>query len=113
LLPNGNVLVVGGGLNSAPVWFSSAERYDSVPGPITLLNPTKLPGGALQFAFTGAANGVYTIWMTTALPWNSGTWLQPVQEFSPGLFVFSGSQLSETRQQFYRVAEGAWPVVGR
>lgn len=105
LLPSGQVLVAAGYYVNNPAWLSSAELYDSVAGPITQVNPIKLPGGAFQFAFTGAPNGAYTVLATTdlALPLANWTVLGVVSKFSPGLFLFSDSQASNSSQRFYRV----------
>jgi N-acetylneuraminic acid mutarotase len=109
LLPNGNVLVVGGGLSSAPVWFADAELYDSVPGPVRLLNPVKAPGGNFQFAFTGAPQAGYVALLgesplppdPTLFGWH---YLGIVPEFATGLFVFSGPPPAMSRAGFYRVS---------
>jgi large repetitive protein len=106
LLPSGQVLVATGFYVNFNVWPSSAELYDSAAGPITLLNPVKLPGGAFKFVFTGAPNGAYTILMTTdpGLPSTNWTGLGLVPEFSAGLFTFSDAEATSGPQRFYRVA---------
>ncbi len=116
LLPNGKVLVAAGYISSTSVWLSSAELYDSALGPITVVNPTKLPNGAFQFAFTSAANGTYSALATTDLalplvysPYNgvlNWTVLHAVPEFSPGLYVFSDPQATNSPQRFYQVVAG-------
>jgi WD40 repeat protein len=105
LLPNGKVLVAAGFSFNPDTWFSSAELYDSAPGPITLVNLVKRPGGAFQFAFTGAANGTNTILATTntALSLSNWTVLGLVPEFSPGLYLFSDPQAANNPQRFYCV----------
>src|SRR5439155_511013 len=91
LLPGGQVLVAAGYYVNGPAWLSSAELYDSAAGPITLINPVKLPGGAFQFAFTGASNGTNTVLATTNATLALSNWmvLGAVPEFSAGLFLFS------------------------
>jgi len=81
--------------------------YDSTAGPITLVNPVKLPGGAFQFAFTAAPNGTNKVLATTnpALPLANWTVLGVVPEFSAGLFIFSDAQAANGPQRFYRVAK--------
>jgi hypothetical protein len=103
LLPSGKVLVAAGYYVNNNVQLFSAELYNSTPTPISLVNPVKLPGGAFQFAFTGAANGTNTALATTnpALPMANWTVLGVVPEFSTGLFVFSDAQAANRR--FYRV----------
>ncbi len=105
LLPSGKVLVAAGYYVNGLVQLSSAELYDSVAAPITLVNLLKLPGGAIQFAFIGAPNGTNTVLTTTnlALPAANWTALGVLPEFSAGLFVFSDSQAANGPQRFYRV----------
>jgi len=105
LLPNGKVLVVAGYYVNNNVQLFSAELYNSAAGGISLVNPVKLPGGAFQFAFTGASNGTNTVLATTnpTLPLTSWTVLGVAPEFSTGLFVFSDPQAANGPQRFYRV----------
>jgi len=105
LLPSGQVLVAAGYYVNSPSWLSNAELYNSAAGRITLVNQVKLPGGAFQFAFTGASNGTNTALATTnpALPLANWTVLGVVPEFSPGLFLFSDPQAANGPQRFYRV----------
>ena len=111
LLPNGKVLVAAGYYVNNNVQLFSAELYNSAAGGISLINPVKLPGGAFQFAFTGAANGTNTVLAATnhALPLANWTVLGVVPEFSSGLFVFSDSQAANGPQRFYRVRSLATP----
>jgi hypothetical protein len=105
LLPNGKVLVAAGYYVNNNVQLFSAELYDSAAGNVTLVNPVKLPGGAFQFAFTGAANGTNTLLAATnlALPLANWTVLGVAPEFSTGLFVFSDAQAAGNPQRFYRI----------
>jgi len=105
LLPNGKVLVAAGYYVNNNVQLLSAELYDSAAGGISLVNPVKLPGGAFQFAFTGASNGTNTVLATTnpALPSANWTVLGVVPEISAGLFVFSDPQAANGPQRFYTV----------
>jgi WD40 repeat protein len=105
LLPKGEVLIVAGYDDNASGWISSAEIYDSVPGPNNLVNATKLPDGVFQFAFTGAAEGTNIVLATTnpELPVASWEVLGTVPEFSPGLYLFSDPQAVNNPQRFYRV----------
>ncbi len=106
LLPSGRVLVAAGYYVPNNVQLSSAEFYASAAGPITLLHPQRLPGGAFQFAFTGAANGTHTILAAAnlAAPLSNWTALGVAPEFSPGLFLFTNAQGTNSHpQQFYRV----------
>src|SRR6267378_3340412 len=102
LLPSGQVLVAAGFYVNGPAWLSNAELYNSATGRISLVNPVKLPGGAFQFAFTGASNGTNTILATTnpTLPLTSWTVLGVAPEFSTGLFVFSDPQAANGPQRF-------------
>src|SRR5262249_19568259 len=109
LLPSGSVLVAAGYNESASAWSSSAEVYDSAPGPIHLARPVAGGGGSFKFAFTCAANGVYSVLTTTilALPLSDSTgkhwevFTSPaVTEFSPGLFFFNGPQDENSPQRF-------------
>lgn len=105
LLPSGQVLVAAGFYVNGPAWLSNAELYNSATGRISLVNPVKLPGGAFQFAFTGASNGTNTILAATdpGLPLANWTVLGVVPEFSTGLFVFSDPQAANGPQRFYQV----------
>ena len=105
LLPSGQVLVAAGFYVDNYVWLSSAELYDSTAGPITLVHPKKLPGGAFQFAFTGVPNGTNTMLATTDLGLQLSNWtkLGVVPEFAPGLFLFSDPQATNHSQRIYRV----------
>jgi hypothetical protein len=105
LLPNGRLLVATGYYVNFNVWPSSGELYDSAAGPITMLNPVKLPGGAFQFAFAGAPNGTNTVLTTTnlALPLSNWTVLGVAPEFSSGLFEFADAAATSHAQRFYGV----------
>jgi hypothetical protein len=116
LLPSGKVLIAAGYVENAFIWLASAELYDSAPGPITVVNPIKLPNGTFQFAFTSAPDETYSVLATTdlALPlvfspqdgvlnW---TVLHSVSEFSPGLYLFSDPQAMSSPQRFYQVVAG-------
>jgi hypothetical protein len=110
LLPNGQVLMAAGYNPGAGTWLTSAELYDSAPGPIRLLNPARLPSGGLQFTFTGAPQMGYAalVGASPLLPdptlfgWH---YLGVVPEFSPGLFVFSGPSPTPSPAAFYRVIQ--------
>jgi WD40 repeat protein len=105
LLPSGQVLIAAGFYVNNNVQLSSAELYDSAAGPITLIHPKRLPGGALQFAFTGVPNGTNTMLTTTdlALPLSNWMELGVVPEFAPGLFLFTDPQAKNHSQRVYRV----------
>lgn len=107
LLPSGRVLVAAGFYVNNNVQISSAELYDSTAGPIKLVNAVKQPGGAFQFAFTGAPNGTNNVLATKnpALPLSDWAVLGVAPEFAPGLFVFSDSQAANSPQRFYRVVK--------
>jgi 5-methylcytosine-specific restriction endonuclease McrA len=101
LLPSGGVLLVGGadGVQN----LSSAELYDSRPGPITLMHPGKPSAGVVQFAFTGAANGTNTVLATTNIASPLATWAEVgvVEQISPGLYLFTEPQAANNPQRFY------------
>jgi hypothetical protein len=107
LLPSGKVLVAAGYYVNGNVQLSSAELYDATAGPIKLVNAVKQPGGAFQFAFTGAPNGTNNVLAATnpALPLSDWAVLGVAPEFAPGLFVFSDSQAANSAQRFYRVVK--------
>jgi hypothetical protein len=105
LLPSGQVLIAAGYYVNNDVQLSSAELFDSTAGPISLVYPQKLPGGAFQFTFTGVPNGTNTMLATTdvALPLSNWTKLGVVPEFAPGLFLFSDPQATNHSQRIYHV----------
>jgi len=105
LLPSGQVLVADGFYVNSGIQLSSAELYDSAAGPITLVHPKTLPGGAFQFAFTGVPNRTNTMLATTDLALQLSNWteLGVVPEFAPGLFLFSDRQATNHPQRFYRI----------
>ncbi len=105
LLPSGQVLITGGFNVNANTWLFGGELYGSVSGPISLMKPVKLAGGAFQFAFTGAPNGTNTVLAATnaTLPITSWTEIGRAGEFAPGLFFFSDSQATNSPQRFYCV----------
>ena len=102
---SGKVLIAAGYAENPSAWLSSAEQYDSAAGPITLSNPTKLTNGAFQFTFTGAASRTNTVLTSTNPALSVASWaaLGPVQEFSPGLYLFSDSEAANKTQRFYSV----------
>lgn len=108
LLANGKVLLAGGyNSYSRPQTLSTAELYvDNAFGPqITLTGAAKLPGGALQFAFTNTPGSVNTILAATnpASALNTWTAAGTAIEISPGQFKFTDLQATNFAQRFYRV----------
>jgi hypothetical protein len=105
LLPNGKVLVAAGFSFNPDTIYSVVELYDLAPAPITLLNATKQPDGAFQFAFTAVAHGTNTVLGATnpAGPLTNWTVVGLATEFAPGLYVFSDTQQTNGTQRFYRV----------
>ena len=73
--------------------------------PIILANPSLLPGGAFQFAFTNVPGLSFTAFGSTnaALPFAEWTRLGAVAEVSPGQFQFTDAQATNDSRQFYRV----------
>jgi N-acetylneuraminic acid mutarotase len=105
LLPGGQVVIAAGYYVDSLVQLSSVELYDSAVRPITLVNLEKLPGSALQFAFTAAPNGTNAVLATTdlSLPLANWTVLGIVPEFSAGLFVFRDPQAATGSRRFYQL----------
>jgi hypothetical protein len=108
LLTNGNVLVTGGSPDFGFSVLSSAELYDSSNMTVTafnLINSTKLPGNAFQFAFTNALNESFSVLSTTnlSLPLSNWTVLSGVTEFPPGQYKFTDLQATNNPQRFYRI----------
>jgi hypothetical protein len=73
--------------------------------PIVLTNPSLLPGGAFQVAFTDLPGLSFTAFGATnaALPFTNWTRLGAVAEVSPGQFQFTDPQATNSSQRFYRV----------
>ena len=73
--------------------------------PIVLTNPSLLPGGAFQFAFTNVPGLSFTAFATTnvALPFTNWTRLGAVAEVSPGPVPVHRPAGDERLQRFYRV----------
>jgi hypothetical protein len=105
LLPSGQVLIAAGFYFDNNVQLSSAELYDSITGPIHLVNQLKLRGGVFQFAFAGAPNRTNAVLATTnpALALTNWTLLGVAPEFAPGLFLFTDPQATNHSQRIYRV----------
>ncbi len=110
LLADGKVLIAAGQYYLPPpddyfITLSSAELYDSARGPISLVDSIKQPGGAFQFAFTGAPLGTNTVLTATdpAAPLAHWTSLGIAPEFAPGLYLFTDPQPAGDLQRFYRV----------
>ncbi len=105
LLPSGRVLIVGGYNYNGNFWLSSAELYGSSPGPIILTKRPNQAGGAFEFSFTGAASSTNIAVAATnpELPLAAWTELGVVPEFSPGLFLFSDLQATNSPLRFYRL----------
>ena len=105
LLASGKVLIAAGYNYNGNFWLTGSELYDSAVGPITLVNPVRLPGGGLRFGFIGAANGTNSILTTTNPALNSTNWtvLGVAPQFAPGLFAFSDPQVTNSLRRFYSV----------
>lgn len=103
LLPNGNVLVTGGG-GDDPWRLASVELY-SFLDPIALTGSELLPNGAFQVSFTNTPGASFSAMATTnlALPLSNWTALGGVTEGSPGQFQFTDPQATNRPQRFYRV----------
>ena len=99
LLPNGNVLAAGG-------LIATAELFDSVAATIiTLVNPVKFPGGALQFGWTNAPGSTNIVLTTTNLATVATNWtvLGSGTETTAGHFQYSDTQAGGNVNRFYRV----------
>jgi len=99
LLPSGKVLAVGG-------FIATAELFDSTAtSAIVLLNPTKLPDRAFQFAWLNAPGSSNVVLAATnlAMPLSAWTVLGGATETSAGHFQFTDTQAANHAIRFYRV----------
>jgi len=73
--------------------------------PIVLTNLTRLPGGAVQFAFTNVPGLSFTAFATTNVTLRFANWtrLGAVAEVSPGQFQFTDPETANNSQRYYRV----------
>ena len=71
----------------------------------TLANLTWLPGGNLQFSFTGTPGASYSVLLSTnaALPMSAWTVVGPATESPAGQFQFTVTPSAATPSGFYRV----------
>jgi hypothetical protein len=108
LLPNGLVLVAGGGNILA-----SAELYDTEWGliatdtsPPILSGLFLLPNGSFQFGFTNGSGLAFSVHAATNLSPASINWtvLGSPTELSPGNYQFTDQQATNYPQRFYRVS---------
>src|SRR5206468_2333096 len=99
LLPDGQVLVVGGlsSLAPSPMVSSSAELYqpsgntNAVPARPRLINSRMLVNGSFEFRFVSLPSRSFAVLATTnaSLPSNDWTVLGRVTEFASGLYQFT------------------------
>jgi hypothetical protein len=75
------------------------------PPPIFLSQAARLASGAFQFAFTNTPGATFTALAATnlALPLTNWTALGGVTETSPGQFLFTDLQATNSAQRFYRI----------
>jgi hypothetical protein len=105
LLTNGQVLVaVGYGVSS--VTESNTELYTSSNTAVTVIGPaylSMLPGRLIQLASASDPNGTNTVLVSTNL--GSADWMSlgVATEFTPGLYLFTDAQATNSPQRFYRV----------
>lgn len=108
LLPNGKVLIAGGGRGSDTPALSSAELYDSPPGkvaPVNLAALAALPDGGFHIAFTNMPGLSFRVLVTTdvAAPRENWTMRGAVIEFWPGRYHFTDTRGPTDSHRFYRV----------
>jgi sugar lactone lactonase YvrE len=102
--PDGGSSTFASGLNY-PTSIAIHPGLKVWPSPITLTNPTMLPGGAFQFTFSNTPFKTNTVLTTTnpGLPLTNWTVLDGVTEGPPGQFQFTDPQATNNSQRFYRV----------
>jgi N-acetylneuraminic acid mutarotase len=102
-LPNGCILVAGGGNLVAPFRLANTESF--VPVDPIVLTATTLPNAQLQMTFTNTPGFSFNALASTnvSLPLSNWTALGDVTEVSPGHFQFTDSQATNSAQRFYRV----------
>jgi N-acetylneuraminic acid mutarotase len=103
VLPNGEVLVTGGGSFAPPFRLQSAETF--VPIDPIMLNILPAPAGQFRLSFTNTAGFQFGVLTTTNIfhPIENWTALGNVTEISPGQFQFTDPQATNSPQRFYRV----------
>ena len=99
------MLIAAGYYVNGPTWLSSTEIDDSAEGPLTLVNPTKTPGGDFNLTFNAAPGMAHTILTITDPSSTMSKWtvLGVAPEFAPGLFIFTDTQSGTGAQRFYGV----------
>jgi len=104
LLSSGKILISGGNAQGS----SPAELYNSgigLPTAIVLKNLNKLPNGAFQFSFTNAPSVSFSVFATDNLSLPLSNWPMRcgIVEISPGQYVFTDEQMTNSPHRFYRV----------
>jgi hypothetical protein len=103
LLTNGQVLIAGGG-NDVSV-LSSAELSDLYSGTEILVAHSKQSSEAFRLAFASKPHETNAAYATTniSLPFTNWPALGVVPEFSPGLYLLTDPEATNSSQRFYRV----------
>lgn len=108
LLPNGKVLIAGGGRGNDTLALSSAELYGSPPGivrSVNLADMAALPDGAFHLAFTNTPGQSFSVLGSSDVGAPRGNWTMrgAVIEFWPGQYHFTDPQPASDSHRFYRV----------
>lgn len=105
LLSTGQALATGGLPANNDLSTGTAELYTTQEPLISILNPTKIAGGAFEFFFTNTPNAGSTVFSTTNMGLSLANWtiLGSATEVSPGRFEFTDPRATNNSRRFYRV----------
>ncbi len=91
-----------------PIFLADNMQVTPAPTPMMLSQPTRLPDGSCQFAFTSMPGTTFRVLACTnpAVPVASWSSLGSPTEISSGLYQFTDTQATNSRARFYFVL---WP----